>query len=108
MTSQVCPNRQSVGAPLPVTLYRAAKLCTRLSLSGRPPDPSFHAQLLMSNGSLEPPPLKVLAARSDVVVGLFAMQVGGVGCVALQSFDHATAVAPLVLLDVEQSKPATW
>src|SRR5215470_479968 len=39
--------------------YRAAKLCRRLSLSGRPPAPSFHPQLLMSCGSLDPPPVKM-------------------------------------------------
>ncbi len=41
-------------------LYRAAKPLRRMSLPGRPPDPWFQAQLEMSMGSLEPPPVKVV------------------------------------------------
>src|SRR5207245_7181320 len=40
---------------------RTAKACSRLSLSGRPPTPSDQAQLLMSIGSFEPPPVNVVA-----------------------------------------------
>src|SRR5262249_44129762 len=57
--------------------YRAAKLCSRLSLSGRPPAPSFHAHWLMSCGSFDPPPVKMVAF-------------------GLGSATQSTAVAPLV------------
>src|SRR5262245_46417165 len=43
-------------------VYRAAKLCSRLSLSGRPPA-SFHAHWLISCGSFDPPPVKMDALR---------------------------------------------
>src|SRR5437667_7633963 len=43
--------------------YRAAKACSRLSLSGSPPAPSFQAHWLTLSGSLEPPPTKRLAFR---------------------------------------------
>ena len=46
-------------------------------MSGSPPAPSFHAHWLMSIGSLEPPPVKIVLFR-------------------LSSADHETAVAPLV------------
>src|SRR5262252_9410520 len=57
--------------------YLAAKLCSRLSLSGRPPAPSFHAHWLMSCGSFDPPPVKMVAFRFG-------------------SETQSTAVAPLV------------
>src|SRR5213078_169611 len=72
--------------------YRAAKPCSRLSLSGNPPAPSFQAHWLMSIGSLDPPPVKIL---------LF-----GFGA-AVQD----TAVAPLVTAAVPQPAtppPVTW
>src|SRR5438477_6200713 len=72
--------------------YRAAKPCSRLSLSGSPPAPSFQAHWLMSIGSLDPPPVKML---------LF-----GFGS-AVQD----TAVAPLVTAVVPQPArppPVTW
>src|SRR5215475_10799158 len=69
--------------------YRAAKLSCRLSLSGRPPDWSFHAQLERSIGSFDPPPVKIVAFCAPSLVN-----------------DHA--VAPVVSLLVEQSLPSTW
>src|SRR2546425_498699 len=72
-------------------VYRAAKLCSRLSLSGRPPA-SFHAHWLMSCGSFEPPPVKM-------------EEFGFI------SATQSTAVAPpnaLVSLVVEQSEWITW
>src|SRR5256885_11727205 len=72
--------------------YRAAKPCSRLSLSGSPPAPSFQAHWLMSIGSFDPPPVKML---------LF-----GFG-----SADQDTAVAPLVTAAVPQPArppPVTW
>src|SRR5215469_18233615 len=77
-------NTSQAGAPLLGQVddggseYSAAKLCSRLSLSGRPPAPSFQAQLLMSCGSLAPPPVKIVAF-------------------GLGSGTQSTAVAPLVL-----------
>src|SRR5436190_11444416 len=92
-TSQVAadPAGQSVPSVLSVSgasEYRAAKPWTRLSLSGRPPA-SFQAQLEMSIGSFEPPPVKIELFGFASVVKL-------------------TAVAPFVLFDVEQSLPVTW
>src|SRR5690349_20331000 len=39
---------------VPSSVNRAAKLWTRLSLSGNPPAPSFHAHPLISPGSFDP------------------------------------------------------
>src|SRR5438477_313398 len=72
--------------------YRTEKPCSRLSLSGNPPAPSFQAHWLMSSGSLDPPPVKIL---------LF-----GFG-----SAFQDTAVAPLVTAVVPQPAtppPVTW
>src|SRR2546426_2915942 len=63
--------------------YRTAKPCSRLSLSGNPPASSFQAHWLMSIGSLDPPPVKMLAFE-------------------LGSAVQDTAVAPLVTAVVPQ------
>src|SRR5216684_3869241 len=70
-------------------LYRAAKPFKRMSLPGRPPLAWFQAQLEMSMGSLEPPPVNVVPVLAP--------------CEA-----HSTAAAPVVLEVVEQSVPRTW
>src|SRR6478752_6843359 len=41
--------------------YRAAKVSWRLSLSGRPPAWSFHCHPVSVSGSLDPPPVKMVA-----------------------------------------------
>src|SRR5438445_6806886 len=67
-------------------VYRAAMPCRMMSLPGRPPEAWFQAQLLMSDGSFEPPPVKV-----KPVVAPWAT--------------HSTAVVPLVPFVVEQLTP---
>ncbi len=58
-------------------------------MSGNPPAPSFQAHWSMSIGSFDPPPVKIVEFG-------FASAV------------QATAFAPVVLEDVEQSLPVTW
>src|SRR5258708_8710414 len=87
-TLQVGPPPAGHVVALAGRLYRAAKPFRRTSLPGRPPAPWFQAQLLMSIGSLEPPPVKVVPPLADWEA-------------------NSSAVAPFVLLVVEQSEPTT-
>src|SRR6266566_2805511 len=72
--------------------YRAEKPCSRLSLSGNPPASSFQAHWLMSIGSLDPPPVKMLLFEFGSAV-------------------QDTAVAPVVTAVVPHPAtppPVTW
>src|SRR6266852_4073315 len=89
MTSQEVPLLGHVVAG--VSEYRTAKAWSRLSLAGKPPAPSFQFQLLISCGSLEPPPVKMVA-----------LMVHDCDAVRLVSQVHKPAVEPLVLDDVPQ------
>src|SRR5258708_8162629 len=87
-TLQVGPPPAGQVVALAGRLYRAAKPFRRMSLPGRPPEPWFQAQLLMSIGSLEPPPVKVVPLLADWEA-------------------NSIAVAPFVFLVLEQSLPTT-
>src|SRR6266705_6565798 len=91
MTSQVAPLLGQVVAG--VSEYRTAKAWSRLSLEGKPPAPSFQFQLLISCGSLEPPPVKMVA-----------LMVHDCDAFRLVSQVHNPAVELVVLEDVPQMR----
>src|SRR5262245_12382064 len=78
--------------------YRAAKPWSRLSLSGSPPVSVFQAHWLMSIGSFDPPPVKIVQLVPPAQPGV----------TTAASSTHAVAVAPCVLLGVGQAAAETW
>src|SRR6266568_1480281 len=102
MTSQVGKVPLGQWLASGVSEYRTAKACSRLSLLGRPPAPSFQDQDAMSCGSLEPPPVKMVALTLLQPRPLDPTR---------QSPVHDTAVAPVVTSVVPQPlvpPPVTW
>src|SRR5258706_3714640 len=88
-TLQLVPPPPGQVVALAGRVYRAAKPFSKMSLPGRPPEPWFQAQLETSIGSLEPPPVNLGSLLADWVA-------------------NSIAVAPFVLLVVEQSVVSTW